>query len=317
MFSFLKPINEDTSTTTKDDDEDDDENHDPTEDEIVLCPHTGAYIRALQCAGKANKPDNILDIQRLLGGLEERQVRFADIVTPFRLAASWMRIPESIKQQLNEERFVEMKSFRDWKSVTKYLHIDGFGKCGEHVVRDAFEFMFGEYITHLEVIGKTEWIDVKLVLEFDGVIYTFLIEVKTSRMTHCNSSNVRSAFKKETDIAHDDSGQPAVYAAGAQVYDCLNLVMTRVDNYCLQRKEGAILVHLIVLDDSMQLRLCNKMTPRQMQNARAGPKNHKSWKIHEKKAKSDVQCSVCVSGGLGDMRRLLAINGPCGLLNLA
>ena len=156
-----------------------------------------------------------------------------------------------------------------------------------------------------------------MVLEFDGVIYTFLVEVKTSRITHCNSSSVRKLFKKEADIARDDSGKPVVYDCGAMAYDCLNLVMAHVAYYRLQRKGGAILVNLIVLDDSMQLRLCNKMTPRQMQNARAAPRSGKSFKIHEKKAKADVKLSVCVSGGLGDMRRLLAINGSCGLLNIA
>ena len=46
-------------------------------------------------------------------------MRFAEILTPERVAASWMRIPESIKEQLNEEHFMEMKSVRDWKAVTK------------------------------------------------------------------------------------------------------------------------------------------------------------------------------------------------------
>jgi hypothetical protein len=185
------------------------------------------------------------------------------------------------------------------------------------MVRGTFEFLFGDYITHLKVIGATDWIGVKMVLEFDGVIYHFLIEVKTSRLTHRNSGRVGNKLKKEADIARDDSGEPVVYASGAVVCDCLNLVMKHIDYYHLQRQEGAILVNQVVLDDSMQLRVCNKMTPRQMQNTRSEHSRRKPFKIHEKKAKMDVGLSVCVSGGLGDLRRLLAINGSCELLNIA
>ena len=227
-----------------------------------------------------------------------------------------MRLPESIKSQLDKDEFMEMKSVQDWKSATKNLEIGGFGKMGEHTVRDAFEFLFGDYITYLEVVGATDWIDVKMVLEFDGVHYEFLIEVKTSRLTHRNSPKVRKQFRKETDIARDDSGEPVVYSDKV-AYDALNLALCDVDYYRLQRKEGAILVNLIVLDDSMQLRLCNKMTLRQMQNARSENSRRKPFQIHDKKAKHQVHLSVCVSGGLGDMLRLLAMNGSCGLLNIA
>jgi hypothetical protein len=173
-----------------------------------------------------------------------------------------------------------------------------------------------DYITYLEVVGGTDWIDAKMVLEFDGVRYEFVIEVKTSRISHRNSAQVRKQFKKETDIARDDSGEPVVYG-GAVAYDALNLTLCDVDYYRLQRKEGAILGNLIVLDDSMQLRLCNKMTPRQMQNARSENSRRKPFQIHDKKAKHTVHLSVCVSGGLGDMLRMLAMNGSCGLLNIA
>ena len=67
----------------------------------------------------------------------------------------------------------------------------------------------------------------------------------------------------------------------------------------------------------MQLRLCSKMSKVQMQNARAGPRYRRPFKIHAKTKKTDEQFAVCVSGGLGDLRRLLAMHGSCGLLNIA
>ena len=82
------------------------------------------------------------------------------------------------------------------------------------MVRDTFEFLFGDYITHLEVIGASDWIGVKMMLLIDGATYEFLIEVKTSRITHSNSSACPQMFKKEADIARDDSGKPVVYDCG-------------------------------------------------------------------------------------------------------
>ena len=76
--------------------------------------------------------------------------------------------------------------------------------------------MFGDYITHLEVVGSSDWIGVKMVLEFDGATYDFLIEVKTSRITHRNSPQVPKMFRKETDIVYDDSGKPVLYAKPLQ-----------------------------------------------------------------------------------------------------
>ena len=136
-------------------------------------------------------------------------------------------------------------------SVTENLNIDGFGKCGEHMVRGTFEFLFGDYMTHLEVIGASDWIGVKIVLKMEGVTYEFLIEVKTSRITHRNNT-ANKMSRKETDIARDDSGMPIVSAGGAMLHDCLNLVMEHVDYYRTQRTEGAILVNLIVFDDCMR-----------------------------------------------------------------
>ena len=222
-----KNNNEDTSTTAvttaEDDDTDDGETHHPTNHaRIIHDERVQAYVDAFESCGKVNQYNNIRDTERLLGGLADRQVRFADILTPERVAASWMRLPESIKSQLDKDEFMEMKSVQDWKSATKNLEIDGFGKMGEHMVRGAFEFLFGDYITYLEVVGAMDWIGVKMVLEFDGVRYEFLIEVKTSRLTHRNSLPVRKQFKKETDIARDDSGEPVVYGS-AVVYDALNL----------------------------------------------------------------------------------------------
>ena len=54
-----------------------------------------------------------------------------------------------------------------------------------------------------------------------------------------------------------------------------------------------------------------------MVNAGAGPRWRKPFKIHEKTKKmADVDYAVCVSGGVGDLRRLLEMRGSCGLLNI-
>ena len=101
------------------------------------------------------------------------------------------------------------------------------------------------------------------------------------------------------------------------VYDSLNVVLKCVDYYRLQRNEGAILVNLIASDGTMQLRLCSKIPKLQMQNATSAASRRKLFLIHQKAAKIDTKHTVLVSGGLSDLRRLLAMNGSCGLLNIA
>ena len=102
-----------------------------------------------------------------------------------------------------------MKSVQDWKSVTEHRQIDDFGKMGENMVRGTFEFLFGDYIMHLEVIGASDWIDVKVMLEFDGVRYEFLIEVKTSRITRRNAAAVPKVFRKKGTRKGEPAGRRA------------------------------------------------------------------------------------------------------------
>ena len=136
-------------------------------------------------------------------------MRLVEFLTEERLAATWMRIPESLKRQLNKDRFMAMKSVQDWKSVTEHLQIEDFGKLGENMVRGTFEFLFGDYIMHLEVIGASDWIDVKMMLEFDGVRYEFLIEVKTSRITRRNAAAVPIMFRKKGTRKGEPAGRRA------------------------------------------------------------------------------------------------------------
>ena len=118
------------------------------------------------------------------------------------------------------------------------------------------------------------------------------------------------------DIALDDSGTPIAWGGCKAVYECLCHVMVGINFYRLQRKEGAILVNLIVQEDCMQLRLCNKITPGQNQRAHSARSAHKPFKIRDKTQKTKVEVLSCVSGGVGDLRRLLAMRGSCGLLNI-
>jgi hypothetical protein len=261
MFEFLPTIKKETPTTTEDDDEDstedDDEIHNPT-----VAPITDhrvrAYIRALNVSGKADQRINIRDCARHLGALEERHVRFSEIVTEERKVRTWNRMASSTKRQLNKDQCMAMESVEDMKAATKHLSTSGFEKMGENMVRDIFESLFSEYTTHLEVIGASEWIDVKMVLEIGGVRYEYLVEVKTSRITRANAV-VPAVFRKDPDVSRDESREPLVWSGNVAQYDCLNHLMSDVDYYRLQRKEGAILVNLIVHDGS---------TKRQMQNAR-------------------------------------------------
>ena len=77
-----------------------------------------------------------------------------------------------------------------------HYNIDSIGKCGEIMVRDIFDFLFHEYIVSLEVIGRSEWIDVKMVLLINGVTHTYLIEVKTSHITQRPASLCPGEFQE-------------------------------------------------------------------------------------------------------------------------
>ena len=317
-----KNNNEDTSTktvTTVDDDDDDDD--DPTNGvPLHVDENAQAYIHALESCGKVNQFNDIRVVERLLGGLVDRQVRFADVLTQERLADSWARVPETIKRSLDEIQFKKMTCAQDWINVTQVLdHIDPIGKCGEIMVRDIFDFLFHEYIVSLEVVGQSEWIDVKMVLLINGVTHTYLIEVKTPHITQRMSSVCPDEFIKIADRQLDDSGTPIVWGANTapkEVYECLCHVLCGVDYYRLQRKEGAILVNLIVLDDSMELRIYTKMTPGQIRTARGASSSRRPFKMWDKTRKTDVTSHTCVSGGFGDLRRLLAMRGSCALLNI-
>ena len=178
--------------------------------------------------------------------------------------------------------------------------------------------MFHEYIVPLEVIGTSEWIDVKMVLLINGVTHTYLIEVKTSHITQRPSSLCPDELKKWADRVLDDSREPIFWGAKAnkEVYECLCHVLIDVDYYRLQRKEGAILVNLIVQDDCIQLRLYTKMPPGQIRAAHGESSMGRPFKMWAKTGKTVVHSHTCVSGGFGNLRRLLGHRGSCGLLNI-
>jgi hypothetical protein len=265
-----------------------------------------------------NQFNDIRVIEDLLGGLVDRQARFSDVLTQERLADSWELIPETIKNQLDEITYKSMTCVQDWINVTKSLQIETLGKCGEIMVRDIFHFLFHEYIVSLEVIGASEWIDVKMVLLINGVTHTYLIEVKTSHITQRHSSSCPENLKKVADRVLDDSGEPIFWGAKAnkEVYDCLCHVLVGVDYYRLQRTENAILVNLLVQDDCIQLRLYTKMSPGQILSAHGATSMGHPFKMWAKKRKTAVSAHSCVSGGFGDLRRLLGHRGSCGLLNI-
>ena len=186
------------------------------------------------------------------------------------------------------------------------------------MVCDIFEFLFHEYIVSLVVVGQSEWIDVKMVLVINGATHTYLIEVKTSHITQRPSSQCPEKFRKSADRVVDDSGTPIFWGdkPPQPVYECLCHVLCGVNYYRLQRQERAILVNLIVGDDDMQLRLYSKMAPGQLRSAHGVQSMGRPFKMRDKKSKPDVRSETCVSGGLGDLRRLLGHRGSCGLLNI-
>ena len=80
-----------------------------------------AYIRAIEACGKVNQFNDIRVTEGLLGGLVDRQARFSDVLTQERLADSWARIPETIKNQLDEIKYKSMTCVQDWINVTQSL----------------------------------------------------------------------------------------------------------------------------------------------------------------------------------------------------
>ena len=109
-----------TEDDDKDNTEDDDEIHNPTVGPITD-HRVRAYIRALNVSDKADQRINIRDCARHLVALEERHVRFSEIVTEERKVCTWNRMASSIKRQLNEDQLMAMKSVEGFKAATKHL----------------------------------------------------------------------------------------------------------------------------------------------------------------------------------------------------
>ena len=208
-----------SSEEENDDDDDDDDDVDGAGVDVQ------AYIRAIHACSKVNQFNDIRVTEGLLGGLVDRQARFSDVLTQERLADGWARIPETLKNYLDETTYKSMTCVQDWINVIKALPpcIEAFGKFGEIMVRDMFDFLFHEYIVSLEVIGQSEWIDIKMVLLINGVTHTYLIEVKTSHITQRPSSQCPEKFRKSADRVVDDSGTPIFWGdkPPQPVYECL------------------------------------------------------------------------------------------------